>query len=61
MHNYHDTHKTFPPDAVYGRPGPYPQRAYHHTWCEGILPFIEQQPLYDSVDRRLPVYGTAPS
>ncbi len=60
MQNYHDTHKTFPPDGIYGRQGPFPQRAYHHTWCEMILPFMEQLPLYDSVDRRFPVYGTAP-
>jgi prepilin-type N-terminal cleavage/methylation domain-containing protein len=60
MQNYHDTHKKFPGVAVFGRSGPLPQRAYHHTWCEAILPFIEQQPLYDSVDRRIAVYGTSP-
>ncbi len=60
MQNYHNTHKTFPPDGIYGRQGPFPQCAYHHTWCETILPFMEQPPLYDSVDRRLPVYGTTP-
>ncbi|MFH1918527.1 MAG: DUF1559 domain-containing protein [Planctomycetota bacterium] len=63
LHNYHDTHKTFPPQAIWGvpntpeyqlgaLPGP-----FHHTWCTFILPFMEQQPLYDTVDFLLPAWG----
>jgi prepilin-type N-terminal cleavage/methylation domain-containing protein len=56
LQNYHDTYKSFPPVAVFGRQGPFPQGAYHHTWCLMILPFMEQQPLYDTVDLTLPVW-----
>ena len=59
LQNYHDTFKTFPPVSIFGQAGPYPQRAYHHTWCTAILPFMEQQPLYDSVDLRLPAWGAS--
>ncbi|MHB8971041.1 MAG: DUF1559 family PulG-like putative transporter [Pirellulaceae bacterium] len=60
LHNYHDVHKSFPARAVFGaaNTGP-PNLPYHHTWIMSILPFIEQQPLYDSVNRRLPVWGQA--
>ncbi len=57
MQNYHDTYKTFPPDAIYGIPTTTPQRAYWHTWCTAILPFMEQMPLYDSVDFKLRAWG----
>jgi prepilin-type N-terminal cleavage/methylation domain-containing protein len=63
LHNYHDTHKTFPPAAIWGTPntpanvlGRLPD-PYHHTWCTAILPFMEQQPLYDTVDFRLRAWG----
>jgi prepilin-type N-terminal cleavage/methylation domain-containing protein len=71
MQNYHDVQKTFPPYAVLGM-GPYtfvtsggaetfpnaPRPAYHHTWLTLILPYLEQMPLYQSVDFRRPAYGT---
>jgi prepilin-type N-terminal cleavage/methylation domain-containing protein/prepilin-type processing-associated H-X9-DG protein len=57
LHNYHDTHKVFPPQVVWG-PGKAPYTLpYHHTWLVMILPFIEQQPLYDSTNLVLPVWG----
>lgn len=60
LHNYHDTHGKFPPGVIWG-PGPLSQvpytQPYHHTWMVMILPFMEQQPLYDSVDMRLPIWG----
>ncbi len=57
LHNYHDTHGKFPPGVIWG-PGkaPYTQ-PYHHTWNVMILPFMEQQPLYDSVNLDLPIWG----
>jgi prepilin-type N-terminal cleavage/methylation domain-containing protein/prepilin-type processing-associated H-X9-DG protein len=65
LQNYHDTFKKFPPQAIWGYPNtpsnqlgrlPAP---YHHTWVTGILPFMEQQPLYDTVDFRLPAWQQA--
>jgi prepilin-type N-terminal cleavage/methylation domain-containing protein len=57
---YHDTYLRFPPVAVFGKfggpglqPPTVPAPAYHHTWCLMILPFMEQQSLYDSVDKML--------
>ena len=59
LHNYHDSFKSFPNSGVlYGDPlqPPTHQVPYHHTWLAAILPFMEEQPLYDSVNRYLPVY-----
>ncbi len=57
LHNYHDTYNTFPPSAVWG-PGKAPfTMPYHHTWTVMILPFIEQQSLYNSIDNKLPIWG----
>lgn len=62
LHNYHDVHKSFPPRAVYGNgtSGSVPQEPYHYTWIAMILPFMEQQPLHDATNWRMPIYGAAP-
>ncbi|NLX95130.1 MAG: DUF1559 domain-containing protein [Rhodopirellula sp.] len=60
--NYEDTFKSFPPGGVYGSPGDRStattERQYHHTWITKILPFLEQQPLYDQMNTLLPVWAT---
>jgi prepilin-type N-terminal cleavage/methylation domain-containing protein/prepilin-type processing-associated H-X9-DG protein len=44
LHNYHDTHKAFPP----GRWGNFPNKKYgFHSL---LLPFIEQMNVYQSID-----------
>ncbi|MHB8867176.1 MAG: DUF1559 family PulG-like putative transporter, partial [Pirellulaceae bacterium] len=50
--------KSFPARAVFGaaRTGP-PQFPFHHTWITSLLPFIEQQPLYDNTNMRMPAWG----
>jgi prepilin-type processing-associated H-X9-DG protein len=52
LHNYHDTYKTFPaayvPDEN-GRP--------MHSWRVAILPFIEQQHIYDQYNFNEPWDG----
>ena len=61
LHNYHDIYKTFPPDAI--RNGNLrgttaqagDQRCF--TWISMLLPFVEQQPLFDQIDFRLPGYN----
>jgi len=45
MHNYHDTYKTFPP-AYFADEDGRPER----SWRTSILPFLEQQPLYERYD-----------
>lgn len=48
LHNYHDVHKRMPPGYVLA-PGPAPVAGDYASWGWGtmILPFMEQQPLYD--------------
>ncbi len=41
LHNYHDTFKKFPPHSL---------SANRIAWTVHILPFLEQQPLYDQFD-----------
>ena len=42
LHNYHDDYGTFPPVAVHGSDGqPW------HSWRVLLLPYIDQQPLYE--------------
>ncbi len=42
MHNYLDANKTFPPAVVLGKDGKTP-----HSWRVAILPYLEEQALYD--------------
>lgn len=45
LHNYHDAYKQFPPAYTtnwQGQP--------MHSWRTSILPFMEQQPLYERID-----------
>jgi len=55
LHNYHDTHLSFPPLMVYATPGP-TYTAYHHSWLTKIMPFMEQGPIYDMMDTNLPAW-----
>lgn len=52
LHNYHDTHNTFPPGYVLtGGATPVISGNYASWgWGAFILPFMEQQPLYDRID-----------
>jgi len=65
LQNYHDTHNTFPPEAVYGN-GVYngdKEGPYHYTWMFMMLPFIEQTSIYENTDIRFPIWlgpGGAP-
>ncbi|MFN3159181.1 MAG: DUF1559 domain-containing protein [Rubinisphaera brasiliensis] len=47
LHNYHDTHKVFPPGVVDTGLGS--QRGIW-SWSTFLLPFVEQAPLYDLLD-----------
>jgi len=70
LHNYHDTYKTFPTMMINGDDTSwtynippvrtYPLTPYHHTMFTALLPFLEQVPLYNSVDHKRPAWGLAP-
>ncbi|WP_373653067.1 DUF1559 domain-containing protein [Schlesneria sp. DSM 10557] len=56
LHNYHDTALRFPQSVIWGYrvPGTTTMLPYHHTWMTGILPYIDQAPLYNQVNFMLP-------
>jgi prepilin-type N-terminal cleavage/methylation domain-containing protein len=48
--NYEAAHKTLPPGAIWGRWGPLVKRKDHGSMLVILLPFMEQQAIYDSFD-----------
>lgn len=65
LQNYADVNKTFPYDALWGQ---YPQnnfvvstntvqQPYHYPWSVSILPFIEQKPMYDALNKRFMIWN----
>ncbi len=68
LHNYHDTHRVLPPGYVsfHTRNGSGPANAQIDattwdaapgwSWSALLLPFLEQGPLSDSLDFRLPIW-----
>ena len=53
LHNYHDSVKAFPPSYInFGRtcPGAINLPGPHWAWGTFILPYLENQPLYDTLD-----------
>lgn len=59
MHNYHDAHQTFPPGAMYwnescGQSG----LNLGFGWSVMLLPYVEQNILYDTIDFDLRAVGT---
>lgn len=68
FHNYHDTHKCFPPSyviqpgggGVHGAPDPATRDAGPGwAWGTLLLPFLEQAPLHDAIDFQLPSWDPA--
>lgn len=57
MHNYHDTHRTFPPGAVWYGIGSAPENGrdanWGTTWVVQILPFMDQANLYNNYNMSL--------
>lgn len=53
LHNYHDSFGTLPINMTSGGSGTTPQgldTTGFYSWLVPILPFVEQQPLYDSIN-----------
>lgn len=59
MHNYHDTHKTFPPGAIWMNRNQNPRPDGRNlnwgaTWVTMVLPFFEQQTLHNQYNFNIP-------
>jgi hypothetical protein len=48
LHQYHDTHDSFPTGTV-SNPDLRPEQRL--SWCIALLPYLDQQPLYDQIDQ----------
>jgi len=59
LHNYHDTHGVFPPEAVWGlgQPGSGTMLPRNHTWLAMILPQLEQTGLHQQINFSLPIWN----
>jgi len=57
LHNYHDTHTTFPQGTMGDVAGPVENRM---PWIVHLLPFADQAPLYNTFNMNLH-YNTAPN
>ncbi len=62
VHNYHDTFNTFPPGSLrFNIPGINSWSTQHLSWRTRILPYLEQQAIYDQVNwSALQFYNVAP-
>jgi len=64
LQNYHDVSRCFPPSGILTgdlKVPPVPSTpsavAYHYTWLAMILPYMEQTPLYEQMNKRLPIWN----
>ncbi len=53
MHNYHTANQMFP--INYGGNQQYDNTATGHSWFTGLLPYIEQQALFDKINFQQPL------
>ena len=58
-HQYHDTHRSFPPGYVAGVP--YPDTTPGWGWAAFILTYMEQRPVYQAINFNLPIEHPANS
>ncbi len=56
LHNYHDTFNTFP--MSYTTDGIFAYNGRGRSWMAGILPYIDQAPLYNKIDMNAPLHTT---
>ena len=52
MHSYHTANRSLPAGAYCPAPGGGSWSGIYgcHTWIEGLLPYLEQQPVYDQIN-----------
>lgn len=61
LHNYHDSHNTFPPEAIWRRTHRNGQSLVaadtrNFTWLALLLPYIEEGALHEAIDFSQPIY-----
>ena len=61
MHNYHDTHSTFPPGGLGDRlwSGSVTAATNRAGWMQMILPYIDQAPLYNQISPYMSKWNTS--
>jgi prepilin-type N-terminal cleavage/methylation domain-containing protein len=59
IHNYHDTYNTFP--MSYTTDGTFSTLSRGRSWMVMILPYIDQSPLYNTVDFNAPIAAVTTS
>src|SRR3974390_2499084 len=63
LHNYHDQNNMFPPaisqdgPPISGSPAGTPETQRNFTWLDSIIPIMEPQPLYNSINFSAPILG----
>ena len=56
LHNYHDARKTFPPSVQFAyNDNPSTNDNYRANWAILILPFLEEQNIYNLFDLKVPI------
>jgi prepilin-type N-terminal cleavage/methylation domain-containing protein/prepilin-type processing-associated H-X9-DG protein len=55
LHNYHDTHKRFPPETIWAFPKSQGFEPRNYTWIAMILPHLEQGALAAEIDWEVPM------
>ncbi|MFO1066443.1 MAG: DUF1559 domain-containing protein [Pirellulales bacterium] len=54
LQNYHGAHKTLPPGCLEWRKPGGPASLKQFAWSAMILPYLEQEPLYETIDFHVP-------
>jgi prepilin-type N-terminal cleavage/methylation domain-containing protein len=57
LQNYHDKYIAFP--INYGGNGQYNDTSTAHSWMQGVLPYVEQQALYQQIRFDMPLGATS--
>lgn len=57
LHNYHDSHGVFPPESIWSYDPPSGRQPRNYTWISLMLPYLEQQPLYNDINFKQPIWN----
>lgn len=59
LHNYHDVANRFPPESIWAFTpiGSTTKQPRNYSWIVMLLPYVDQAPLYNSINFSLPIWG----